>query len=124
MFIEEGLTTYLCSGLGHTRIYPLRLPENPSYPSVTYTRITTERIQSHDGPSGLAYPRFQIDSYSTTYSGAKHSANQVRALLDGYKGSMGTVAVSSCLSQNDRDFYDSITRVWRVSTDYIIGHAE
>ena len=132
MIIEEALVAYLTgyaglSALIGTRLYPLRLPENPTYGAVTYHRISGPRVQSHSGPSGLAYPRFQFDCYATSYLGAKNVATQVRIALDGFKGTMGGtsgVAVSSALSQNDRDFYDPATRTWRVSTDFIIGHAE
>lgn len=125
MVIEQALVSYVASGLGHSRVYPSRVPENPTYPTVTYQRFVTERIYSHGGPSGLAYPRFQIDSYADTYAVAKQSANAIRTLLDGYKGTMASgVYVSSCMSKNDRDFFDSITMIWRVSTDYIIGHQE
>lgn len=129
MIIEEAIVAYLTtysglSALISTRLYPLRLPENPTYPAVTYQRISGPRVQSHSGPSGLAFPRFQFDCYGTSYLGSKAVEKQVRAALEGYKGTMGMVNVSSALSQDDRDFYDPNTRIWRVSIDFIIGHEE
>lgn len=130
MIIEEALKSYLTGYAGltaliSTRVYPLRLPESPTYPSVTYQRISAPRIHSHSGPSGLAFPRFQFDCYSPTYLGAKAVATQVRLALDGYTGTMGGgVSVGSSLLQDDRDFYDTATRIWRVSIDFIIGHTE
>ena len=132
MIIEEAITAHLTTTAGlaaliGTRVSPLRLPENPTYPVVTYQRISAPRIQSHTGPSGLAYPRFQFDCYATTYLRAKHVAEQVRLALDGYVGTMGGAAgvpVSSSLIQSDRDDYDPTTRIWRISLDFIIGHQE
>ncbi len=129
MIIEEALRTYVIgvtavSALIGSRFYPLRIPENPTYPAVTYQRISGPRIRSHTGPSNLAYPRFQLDCYGATYLSAKASATALRVALDGYKGLMGTVAVGSVLLMDDRDDYDPATRIWRVSLDFIIGHQE
>lgn len=132
MIIEEALYSYLSGYAGlsariGTRLYPLRLPENVTYDAATYQRISGPRVHSHSGASGLAAPRFQLDCYSETYLGAKNTAAQVRIALDGYKGTMGGaggVSVQSCLVQDDRDFYDADLRVYRVSLDVVIEHAE
>lgn len=129
MIIEEGLVAYLTayaglSSLIGTRISPLRLPENVTYPALTYQRISSQRVQSQSGSSKLAFPRFQFDCYAKTYLAAKNVSAQLRAALDGFKGTMGDVPVGSSLSQSDRDFYDPNTRIWRVSIDFVIGHEE
>lgn len=129
MIIEEGLVAYIPTvtavhALIVARFYPLRLPENPTYPAVTYQRISTPRIHAHTGPSHLAYPRFQLDCYATTYLGAKAVATAIRVALDGYKGLMGAVDVQECTVIDERDFYDPATRIWRISLDSIIGHQE
>lgn len=129
MIIEEGLSAYVTAvtavqALIVARFYPLRLPENPTYPAATYQRISGPRVHSQTGPSQLAYPRFQLDCYASTYLGAKAVAGALRVALDGYKGLMGTVAVGSVLFMDDRDFYDPATRIWRVSMDIIVGHTE
>lgn len=120
MILEEALKAFITLA----PLYPLRLPENPQYPAITYQRISAPRVQSHDGSSGLVYARYQFSCYSETFLEARQTLNSLREQLDGYKGTMGTVLVSSCLSQTDRDFYDADTRIWRSVIDFIIGYAE
>ena len=66
MPIEPALRAYVLadpavSALIGTRWYPVVLPQSTAFPAVTYQRITTTRVGSHHGPSGLAAARFQID---------------------------------------------------------------
>lgn len=132
--IEEGLKTYLTGYAGltsliSTRVYPMRIPQGATIPCITYQRISTPRIKTHDtsGSSGTAYPRFQFDAWATTYASAKTITDQVRAALNGYKATIGTtnsVVVYGALVDDERPEFDSETGLYRISSDYVIWHQE
>ena len=121
--IEEALYTYITAQLSArigTRCYPLRLPENVTYDAVTYQRISSNRVQSHEGSSHYVFARFQFSIFSKTYTGAKTTLAALVTALEGYSG--GTI--DSSLSQDERDFYDPTTRIYRTQIDFLIGFQE
>lgn len=96
-------------------------------PVVTYREIASTRAQSHNGPSGLAFPLVQIDCWSDTMLGAETLKEAVRIALDGFKGSMGsTVAldVQAVQLARTRDDYEANTKRYRKTMDFEFQHAE
>lgn len=118
--------TAAVSALVAGRVYPVQAPQNPTYPLVTYQRISAVRVRSVDGPSGLAQPRIQVDAYATTYAGAKALAAAIRGALDGYRGTAGGVRVGGVSLLSDIDFFeeDVDPKLYRVSMDYLVTHDE
>lgn len=131
MSIEEAIysktTTHpAIVELMSTRLYPNKLPQNPTLPAATYMRVSTPRVHTHDtsGKSGLASPRFQFDFYASSYLAAKNLAEAFRDIWEGFKGHVGNVRIDSCLSQNETDFYEDVSGLYRRSIDFIIYHQE
>lgn len=132
--IEEGLTYQLKNHAGLNalisgRVYPLRLPQSATLPAVTYQRISTPRVLTHDqAAGGLATPRFQFNCIAENYDTAKAIVAQVRAALNGFRGSFGsgasTVTVWGSLSDNELDQFDPESGLYWTMTDYIIQHEE
>jgi hypothetical protein len=96
--LEESLATYLATYTGlvslvSDRIYHFDIKQGSDFPCVTYQRISTLRILTHDsaGIGGdLVTPRFQFSCWATTYLAAKAVADQIRAGLNGRQGLTGT----------------------------------
>jgi hypothetical protein len=107
-----------------TRCYPVKLPQNPTYPLILYTKISGMRDHHLTGPSGHAHPRFQIEAWAETYAGAKTLSEAIRGALDGYTGTASSTKISSCLLDSERDVYESEIEVYRVIQDYLIWHDE
>lgn len=129
MLIETALFAYLSelAGLVGARVYPLKLPQKPTLPAITYQRISGPHVHSHSGISGLARPRYQFTCWAEKYADAKATAEILRLALDGYKGTMGGaggVDVSGILSAGDGDIYDPDTTLSGVYHDFFIWHAE
>lgn len=132
MTIEEAIQAHLLAtpnvaALVGVRVYPVKMPQRPTYPAVVYNRISGPREHSQDGSSGLAHPRFQLDCFAATYAGAKDLASKVRLALDGFRGSMGGVSgvdVNAVFIEDDRDDYDDDIHVYWVSLDAVVWHNE
>jgi len=136
VILEEGIRSYLAgfagiSALVGTRIYPLVIPQGATLPCITYQRISTPRISTHDGSgmSGdLSSPRFQFDAWATTLSSVKAITDQIRAALNGKTGSIGTApyayTIRAALADNEQPEYDPESELYRGRSDYIIWHQE
>jgi len=132
--VETAIYSVLCadgtvSPLVGTRIYPEVAPPGAALPHIVYTRISTPRIRSLGGTSGLLYPRFQIVSWASSYSGAKALADAVRNALDDYSGVVGTITVEDVYIEDEGDMMNlspdvDALRMHGVRQDFIIWHRE
>jgi len=127
--VEIALEDILTANSGVTalvaqRVYAMKMPQNPTYPLITYFRVSGPRVESMQGASGLASPRFQIDIWAKTYAETKAIARAVQLALEGYRATVGTVPVQGILFDSDRDLYESTPELYRVSMDFVIWHNE
>lgn len=87
--IEDELRAWLESLGAMTaagaRVFPWgEVPQSPHYPHLTYHRVTGMRMRTLQGPSGVSYPRVQIDVWARTYKAAKELAAAVRVALESF----------------------------------------
>ncbi len=80
--IEECLKVVLSESTGMNdligqRFTPVNLPQNPTYPALTYTMIAGD--EHHDIP--VAFPRFQFSCWANTYAEAKSVAKEVKQMF-------------------------------------------
>lgn len=133
--IEQALYAILSghaglSSLVDNRIYPIVLPQGPLLPAVTYQRVSGEREETHDGPSGLARPRFQVSCWAQILPGvnafdqARAVAEQVRLALDGYQGTAGGVQIEVIQLENEVDLFEPETQIFHSAIDFTVWHQE
>lgn len=131
--IEESLVELLTDDVTVNtliagRMYPLAMPQGERMPAVVYQRISGPRVQAHDGPSGLAHPRFQFACIAATYAAAKTLANALRVAIDGYQDTIGSVKVDAILVENEIDLYNyessELATSYTVLVDAIVWHHE
>lgn len=125
--LADSAVNAICSG----RIYPVRLPQGVTLPSVVYTRITGQGDNKMDGATGLSRPRFQIDAWANSAKLAGTLADAIKDRLDGYRGNMSSanspddpVFVQGVFYQNERDGYDNESFLYFMSRDYFIWNEE
>ena len=130
MSIKETLYTHLTghaglSALISTRLYPRHLPQNPVYPAVTYERISTPRIKVMGGVSGIAYPRFTFTAWSDDVDECDAVAEQLRAALDAYWGTVDGTEIKYSSTEDESDAeYDEDVGAYASEVDFIIWHEE
>ena len=130
--LETGIATYLEGYAGLValigdRVFPTRIPQGETIPCLTFQRISTPRILTHDtsGATGdLTSPRFQFDAWATTGKVAKSITDQVRAALNGKKGVIGGVTIRAALAQDEAPDYIPEAKLHRSRSDYIIWYEE
>ena len=102
------------------RIYPAILPQNPTYPAITYQEISSVRTHAmgQDGP--MTRVRAQVNVWATSHAEARAVANQVANSLSRYWATIGATRVLDVLLDNDMTFYESETQTRRVTQDYTL----
>lgn len=107
------------SGLVSTRIFPDTVPQNTSFPYISYTVISTLPTDAKDGASRLDVVNVQVDIYSRDYSTTQDIAAGVRAALDRYSGTNNSVNVDKIWFTNEAaGNYEQELGVFWVSQDY------
>lgn len=127
MAIEEDVRALLLAQAGIValvgdRVWPALVPDSSDLPALGYFRVDTRRVYSHEGRSGLARPRFQLDCYAGTYAQVAALAAAVRAALDGWRAFAGGGAA---FVENEMDAtWLAGTGRFRRLIDVVIWHGE
>jgi len=100
-----------------TRIYPIKLPQNPTYEALTYQRISNT---GQDGTSTLRMSRWQINCWAEQYGEAQVLATAVKAALEEYINLLGTPGINMARVVNELDDWDEDAEVYRVIVDVIL----
>lgn len=65
------------------RVYPDILPQNPTYPAITYLRVGTAHYNALTGTPTLENPQFQVDCWAETHTAAWNLAEAVTSVMLG-----------------------------------------
>lgn len=101
------------TALVSTRIYPVFLPQHPTYPAISYQRISSS---GQDGTSNRKLSRWQINCWASTYAGAQALAAAVKAALEEYHS--GDIAWARV--ENESDDYDDDVKTYRIILDVML----
>ncbi len=119
--METSLYSYLSTYAGlvslvSTRIYPIDIPQDKTYPCVAYEMASSPRVHAMGSDPGLKYPRYNFYCWGSTPASARAVAAQVIAALQDFTGTMGTVSVQRIFLEDeyDGDFDPMLNRYCRV----------
>lgn len=127
--IEERLAVFLAgrpalAALVEDRVHPVKLPQLPEYPSVSFFRVNPVPLTTlDDGPQNVQGTTVQVSAWSTDYYEACRVAETVRQEMQGFRGEMGSMTVGQVIHEGGRDGYDDEAQepgVHQVSNDYTI----
>jgi hypothetical protein len=126
MEIEKALGAYLTAHvtLVAGRVYSVKLPQKAVLPALTFFRVSTVPIYSHQGFSHLTKCRFQISCWAVKHGDVREIASELRDVLDGYSGMMGTTEIGSCLCVGDRDMYEPAAGIYQAPLDFMVAFRE
>ena len=129
MTIEDGLYAHLSAdsnivAVVSDRIYPAKLPQDPTLPALSYKRISGVTLERQNGPACVDIVRIQIDCWAKVYEDAKNLAKLVRARLEAYQGLMGSIQVQACrVLEDSMDDWDDVPDDYRVTSEFEIWYA-
>jgi hypothetical protein len=111
-----------------TRMYPTTLPQSVELPAVSYQLVSAIRTPTMLHGDNLPEKRVQIDAWALTADEAREVAEAIRALFHyfvrGYIGDSPGVFVAGVFADSEREDYEPDTKLYRVSCDYRVRHAE
>jgi hypothetical protein len=109
------------------RVQPIPAPEyDPAlYPLITYQSPSDDSQNANDGPVGVATARVIFDCLADRYLDARNLALLLKALLNGYAGTLpdGTV-VQLAESANLVDRFDDGSRIYCTSFHALITYSD
>lgn len=121
LVVQRLLADPAVAALVGERVEPLKLPQKPTLPALVYSRVSTKRVLTHDGP-GPERPRIQVDCWASTPREAKDLAAAVRACLDAPELPPGDLLGS--FLDNELDLHEPESGLYRVMADYFVWAAE
>ena len=105
------------SALVSGRIYPRKLPQTPTYPSITYSLIS--RVPTESNTDIFEY-RVQFDCWGATYAASQDLADKLLISLRHYRASSGTDRILQTYDANQRDDDDDDLEVFRQIVDIFV----
>lgn len=143
MSIETDLRTYLAAQasftatLGTSSKYTTHLfcaviPQDAALPACTISNVTANHEHTLLAGAGFCWARIQLNFFAngaTGYGTTKTMAEAARALLQGYKGAMGSSTVGSVVLKNEVDLYESPqdgkgVGTFHLAVDYLVRYSE
>lgn len=121
--LEAELTTAILadggiSALIDTRLYPAILPQNPTYPALTYFLVSNGRQATYTG-AGLKHPRYQFDAFAETYGAAAELIDAVKQFMPTTSATWGSTLVSCATQEDERDLpWEDDPEIYRRMIDY------
>jgi hypothetical protein len=116
------------------KVYPLRVPQDGTYPNVVFTRVSAVHHTSLTAPSGLVQARIQLDFRARDYDTAKLLASAVSAPLagggiQGYAGQVLGYTIQGMHLVGDQETDESPYAaddlpVFRIQHDYHVWYGE
>jgi len=109
---DSGVST-----LVSTRIYPDILPQRPSVPAMTYTRISNS---PQLGTSSLRRSRYQLDCWDLTADGSEALASAVKSAMEEHHDQDQTPGILMAEVDNEiGPTRDEETELYRVIIDVL-----
>lgn len=121
MAIETAIRELLTGNAGFaalagTRVYPVMLPQNVTYPAVAYQELRTTTRVPADGDSGERESRFQLAAWAESYAAAKGLGAAIVAAINGHAGgTIERIAVDAT-----RDDVEPETGLWREIVEIVV----
>jgi hypothetical protein len=106
-----------------SRIYWLRLPDSPTYPAISYFRVSNAGEHLVNTYS----PRFQFDVWVKTAGEALDIAELIRKAFQRFKGIMGGAGgkkINQGVHEDTREMYEPDTGLYHTSVDVFFHYIE
>lgn len=114
--VEQDLLEYFGGSpapipLIEDRFYYGKAKQEPSGDYITFLLVGQETVQTHNGRNTVTVKTFQFSIYSRRQDRAATIADALYAILEGFRGSFGTVQVKSVFLVDRREFFEEDTEL-------------
>lgn len=98
-----------------SRIYRVKMPDNPQLPAITYQTVSSSPVESFEGFSGLWKPMIRVDCWGKGAGSTQDLAEKVRLALHGYQGSYQDRRIHNILEWSVTELYDEDLDIFHVA---------
>lgn len=105
------------------RIYPVRFPQNVTFPCVTFQIVTSQRISAMGSDTAIVMSRVQVDGWHTTYDGARSLSAAIIDQLQRWRASSPDVIHDSFI-ENESSEMDDDAELFRAFVEAKISYNE
>ena len=118
--IEEAIYSKLSGTAGiaaivGTRIYQLKMPDNPTLPAITFEVSVGDQVESFTGYSSLSNPIVSIHCWGRTAAAVNALALLVRNAIIGATWTYSDVTVANVLEWSTASLYDDDTEIYHIA---------
>jgi len=108
-----------------SRIYPLVMPEKPTYPCITYRDANHDVDNTFDGSSGFCRSDYYIDAWHTDHAAADVLANTIKDALKDLTGAFGGITVFQIFfTVRTPAIFEPEVEAYRITQMFSIWHGE
>lgn len=113
------------SGVVSNRIYPVKLPQDPTYPALTYFRVSALRHSVMGNDTGIAEKRVQVSSWAKLYSEVNNLAERVRDAMQRTRGTFAGVEILDIFMEGDGpEIWEDAVGAYQAITDCNVIYRE
>jgi hypothetical protein len=117
---QSGITT-----LVSTRIYPVILPQEPTYPCITYREDSNDWDETFGGQEGMVDSYYNIDAWAKTFAEVTSIGNAIRSAMQNTVGSFGGINIHKCVVDTGPiTVYEDSVEAYRQTHVFLISHNE
>jgi hypothetical protein len=117
--LHEAIYSLLVS-LASGKVYPGIAKENEKLPYIVHFQIDTDPSPDSDGVSKLDRYRYQVSCFAGSYREVQTLGDQVRTVLDEFKGVVSDVNISSIRYLTENYIYED-TNVHHIPIDFEVA---
>lgn len=126
---SKTTVTNICGTRIHWTHIPQRKSNETTYPCVVFRRATGGHEHHLDGSAGYAAPLFDIDVWGEDDEIVENLGEQVRLVLQGFQGVMGSTTIGRLTLDDEHDYYypsgkDNDRGQYLIRYRYTIGYTE
>ena len=109
-----------------TRLNPIRIPQETTFPAVSYQLISEIPTPTKSGHSHTEFARVQINAYGTTLSSAQSVASAIRTAFEAVSlpGTFNSIKCQTIEFDGENHTADDVAAfagLYQISQDYLIN---
>ena len=109
-----------------TRLNPIRIPQETTFPAVSYQLISEIPTPTKSGHSHTEFARVQINAYGTTLSSAQSVASAIRTAFEAVSlpGTFNSIKCQTIEFDGENQTADDVAAfagLYQISQDYLIN---
>jgi hypothetical protein len=101
------------------RCYPIKLPEEVTFPALTYFQVSGSDGSTHGGFDHTVQARWQVSCWGKTYADTRVLAEAVKLALRAFAGD-GIEEVKKSTIENETDMYEADTEIYHIPIDFML----